>query len=310
MPVYNAEQYLSEAIVSILTQTLDDFELIIVDDGSTDSSSAIASSFIDNRIILLKNEKNQGISYTLNRGILQASGQYIARMDSDDISHPCRLERQFNYLTRNPQVKLVGSCIEKFGAEESVSYSCSEEKIKMEMLFNCAICHPSVMGYSSVFKENPYNPDKDGIEDYDLWWRLLCNNQTIKIMKDVLLKYRVHKDQITKNYKYDYILKFKKFKMDQLGYFGITDIRKGFEEFCSYSLNIPIDNLKDLMLLDQFLFMIYQQNKLINYTSSRMMRYTFERIISSFTKFRYDHIKNAYFFNSIYFTAGKLKQLL
>jgi glycosyltransferase involved in cell wall biosynthesis len=101
MPVYNGEKYLREAIDSILNQTFTDFEFLIVDDGSTDNSVEIINSYQNSRINLVKNDKNEGLVYTLNRGLSLAKGEYIARMDCDDISLPERLKKQIDFLDSN-----------------------------------------------------------------------------------------------------------------------------------------------------------------------------------------------------------------
>src|SRR5690349_9241462 len=109
MPVYNGEKYLREAIDSILAQTLTDFEFLIIDDGSKDRSVDIIKSYADPRINLVKNEVNLGISKTLNRGIEIAAAEFIARMDADDISHPTRLQKQYDYLIKNPECALLST---------------------------------------------------------------------------------------------------------------------------------------------------------------------------------------------------------
>ena len=109
MPVYNGEKYLREAMDSILKQTLTNFEFLIIDDGSKDSSVKIINSYNDPRIKLVKNEINLGISKTLNRGIELASAELIARMDADDISYPSRLQKQYDYFTNNPECALLST---------------------------------------------------------------------------------------------------------------------------------------------------------------------------------------------------------
>ena len=113
MPVFNSERYLKTAIESILNQTFQDFELIIVDDGSTDASENIIRSFESEKIFSYKNAGNIGLIATLNRGIDLCRGKYIARMDADDVSLPTRLEKQFNFLKKNPEYALVGSNAER-----------------------------------------------------------------------------------------------------------------------------------------------------------------------------------------------------
>ncbi len=109
MPVYNASRFLKEAIESILQQTFTDFEFIIIDDCSTDNSVAIIKSYKDDRIQLYFNDKNSGISYTLNKGIKLANAEWIARMDSDDISYPERLQKQHDFILQHPDGDLF-SC--------------------------------------------------------------------------------------------------------------------------------------------------------------------------------------------------------
>jgi glycosyltransferase involved in cell wall biosynthesis len=119
LPAYNCEAFLTEAIESILNQTLKDFELIIINDGSTDKTEDVVKSFSDARIIYLKNETNSGLVYTLNKGIDIAKGKYIARMDGDDISLPTRLAKQKAILDENPsQLQLSLSLMKKMSPQE------------------------------------------------------------------------------------------------------------------------------------------------------------------------------------------------
>ena len=107
MPVYNTEKYLKEAVDSILQQSFPDFEFLIIDDSSTDSSAEIIAAYRDPRIRVLKNEKNMGMSATLNKGIEMCRTELIARMDADDISYPERLEKQFRFFESNPECALL-----------------------------------------------------------------------------------------------------------------------------------------------------------------------------------------------------------
>lgn len=111
MPVYNGERFLRQTIESILNQTFTDFEYLIIDDASTDTSRDIIRCFNDPRIRLVENVKNDGLIKTLNRGLALAQGEYIARQDQDDISHPTRIEKQFAFLNDNPEIVLLGTQI-------------------------------------------------------------------------------------------------------------------------------------------------------------------------------------------------------
>ena len=118
MPAYNAEKYIAESIESILSQTFTDFEFIIINDASTDSTKEIIESFQDSRIILINNEQNLGVAKSLNIGIATAKGKYIARMDADDISLPERFQTQFNFMEKNPDIDICGSWARMFGDKD------------------------------------------------------------------------------------------------------------------------------------------------------------------------------------------------
>jgi glycosyltransferase involved in cell wall biosynthesis len=120
MPVYNTEMYLKEAIDSILNQTFRDFEFIVINDGSTDSTSDIIESYSDPRIIYLQNEKNLGVATSLNKGLSIAKGTYIARMDGDDVSRCDRLEKQVAFMDANPEIGVCGTWLETIGDRNEV----------------------------------------------------------------------------------------------------------------------------------------------------------------------------------------------
>jgi glycosyltransferase involved in cell wall biosynthesis len=199
MPVYNAEKYLREAIDSILTQTFGNFEFIIIDDSSSDESIQIIESYNDSRIIFLENEVNQGISVSLNRGIKIARGKYIARMDSDDIAMPQRLEVQYSFLQKNSDICILGSWVEAFDEYQNKSiwkYPLTSSQILIEMLFRSPVAHPSVMFRKSIVQDFEifYNPIYSKSEDYDLWTRLVKMHKFANL-DESLLKYRIHSQQ-------------------------------------------------------------------------------------------------------------------
>lgn len=203
MPAYNAEKYLTEAIDSILAQTYTDFELIIVNDGSTDSTKQIILSYSDPRIVYLENEKNSGICVTLNNGLRKARGKYIARMDSDDISLRDRLAVQVKYMDENPGIGASGTDIEIFG--EGITSGVftqlhTPEECFAGLMFNSCFAHPTVIMRKSILdKYNlEYKDEYRGLEDYALWWEIGKHSQLNNIPQP-LLRYRQHKDQETKN---------------------------------------------------------------------------------------------------------------
>lgn len=196
MSVYNGEKFLKEAIESILTQTFEDFEFLIINDGSTDSSVKIIESYNDPRIRLIHNEKNLKLIASLNKGISLAKGKYIARMDCDDISMPGRFEREVKFLETNPEYGLVGTyytVIDGSGNEKyKVSYPSNNDLIKLFLSVNCPLVHGSVMGKTELFKQNPYGSKEFyAVEDYELWVRM---SKVTKIhnIPEYLFKYRIY----------------------------------------------------------------------------------------------------------------------
>ena len=120
LPVFNSEEFLSESISSIINQTYDHFELIIIDDASTDKSSNLIKSFKDSRVIYIKNERNLGIASSLNIGIKKAKGKYLARMDDDDISEPKRLDKQVRFMEENTSCGLLGTYAKLIGNKTGI----------------------------------------------------------------------------------------------------------------------------------------------------------------------------------------------
>ena len=197
MPVYNAEKYLHEAIESVLKQTFIDFEFLIIDDGSEDESEKIIRSFDDPRIVFVKNEKNLGIAKSLNRGVELARGEYVARMDADDISLPERLQLQYEFMRAHPEVGLCGGAVRGFGARAREDrYPEKEEEIRAQLLFNAAFAHPAVMIRRTLLLKKRYREVYEGAEDYDLWTR--CVGETgCANLPDFLLLYRHHEKQVS-----------------------------------------------------------------------------------------------------------------
>ena len=203
MPAYNAEKYIGEAIESILNQTYTDFEFIIINDGSTDRTKEIILEYDDPRIVLLENEKNSGIVVTLNKGLDAAKGEYIARMDADDISLCNRIERQVMFLDSHKHIGVVGSALQVFGDgidNQNRFFSDSKEKLKAELLFSSCLAHPTVMFRCSLIRKSNacYDLQFAGIEDYALWWTL-AQITDLGCINEILLKYRSHEKQITKD---------------------------------------------------------------------------------------------------------------
>ena len=204
LPVYNAEKTIAESIQSILNQTYDDFELILINDGSTDNSEQIILTFQDKRINYYINEGNKGLIYTLNRGIELAHGEYIARMDADDRSLPQRFEKQVKILNDFSNIVVCGTQIKGFGipGAESFKYISKERSadIKRYLIINSAIVHPSAMIRRKTLIDNHIRyKNYLHAEDYKLWTDLVEFGDFYNI-PEILLEYRVSETQISQKY--------------------------------------------------------------------------------------------------------------
>lgn len=196
LPAYNAAAYVDEAVRSILGQTFRDFEFIIIDDGSTDATASILERYaqLDGRIRLHRQE-NQGMIAALNRGCRSARGQYIARMDADDISLPRRLERQLEYIERRPQIGILGTWIynmDQNGSVKSVWRPPTNPKVlAWTHFFGVCVSHHTVLMRREVLEKlDFYRPDAVHCEDVDLWLRASSITEFGNV-PEVLSKYRV-----------------------------------------------------------------------------------------------------------------------
>ncbi len=196
MGVYNAETFLEEAIKSILNQTFRDFEFIIVNDSSTDSSIAIINCFHDDRIRVVNNENNIGLTKSLNKAIRLANGEFIARMDADDISFPDRFQAQVNFLKNNPAVALCG-CQVFNTRKPGEGFPLDHESIKAMALASNPLAHPTVMWRRQVFIDHNlfYNESFRYAQDYELWSRALMMIKAANLPEH-LFTYREHPAKI------------------------------------------------------------------------------------------------------------------
>ena len=207
MAVYNGERYLREAIDSVLGQTFTDFEFLIIDDASVDHTPEIIAEYTDReqRIVVLRNQVNKGLTKSLNKGLRVARGEYIARQDADDVSLPSRFEMEIGVLDRQPDVVLVSGNIDLIDSDGHVwrrprRTGCPRLVAWYLLFYNYLGGHSQVMfrrqpvvdlgGYS---EEHPYG------QDYELWLRLAEAGKII-IVPDVLLRYRDHEDNLSSSF--------------------------------------------------------------------------------------------------------------
>ena len=207
MPIYNAQEFLKEAIDSILNQTFRDFELLLINDGSTDKSKDIIENYRDDKRVRIFHKKNEGITKTLNFGLAQSFGRYIARMDADDISMPERLQLQVDYLDNHRNVGLLGTRFKAFNINgefiENLDVELTNEELQKKILESCRFGHPTVMMRRSVLEAvGVYDESAWAytVEDYDLWLRI-AEKFEIANLPQYLLHYRVNPNSITQSKK-------------------------------------------------------------------------------------------------------------
>jgi len=197
MPVFNGERFLQEAIESILQQTHRDFELLIINDGSTDRSRDIILTFDDPRITLVENPENLGLAATLNVGLGLAKHELIARQDADDLSLPERLARQVDFLEKNPSVVLVGTQaviidLQGFRKGRVLDRACTHDSIRWDLLFDNSFTHSSVMFRRSIIAQlGGYDSAFRYCQDYALWTQV-ARHHCVANLDDCLVHYRVH----------------------------------------------------------------------------------------------------------------------
>ena len=224
MPAFNAEAFIAEAIQSILQQTYTDFELIILNDGSTDQTSKIIDSFADERIQKINLQQNQGLVCARNQLVAAAKGRYIAFLDADDIAFPDRLQKQFTFLETGA-ADICGSA--HFSLNESTRrVKASKERyrdadIRALLSVNSSLCNPSVMGRADIFKMYPYKAGHDSVEDYWLWQTLALAGYRFANLRNKLITYRVHRNQATQVNNTDIQNKFNQSRSCYLSGLGI-----------------------------------------------------------------------------------------
>lgn len=198
LPAFNAASYLEDALASVLNQTFADFELVFVDDGSTDGTDQIVDRFEDSRIQYYRNATNRGVVESLNIGIERSHGEFVARMDADDIASPRRLAVQVAFLHKHPEFVACGTWFRGFDSNTVVRTDHNRERIRAGLLFNTQLAHPTTVIRRSALSQldGPYDPQMVHAEDYDLWTRL-AEIGWLTNLRMPLLRYRSHESNIS-----------------------------------------------------------------------------------------------------------------
>lgn len=203
IPVYNGQQFLKDAVNSVLKQSYADFELIITDDGSTDSSLEVLKSFNDRRIILVSDGKNIGLPGRLNQQIEMARGKYFFRMDADDIMFPTRIEEQLSFLENNNSVDVVGAKALIINEEGQIIYQLRKgghaPQSRQDIMSGNVFVHPTVAGKTEWFKRHLYDEKKTRSQDFFLWLNTV-ETSNFALMDKPLLFYRITKENVLKKF--------------------------------------------------------------------------------------------------------------
>lgn len=231
MGIYNSKkEYLKQSIDSILNQTYKDFEFIICNDGSTNDCMKWAKEICkdDKRVRFIENKKNMGLAYTLNHCLKEATGEFIARMDDDDISHSDRFEKQIIYLYDNKNIDLVSNNINLFdenGIYNSIKYP--KHINKKDFLFNNPIVHPTIMARKQAFDAvNGYRniPKTLRVEDYDIFMRMYQNGVKMDTIQEILFDYRDDRETEKRRKKYKYRINEFKIRLENFKKLGLYPI--------------------------------------------------------------------------------------
>lgn len=201
MPVYNRENYIRDAVESILNQTFHDFEFIIINDGSEDNTCAIIESYPDERIKLYHNDRNRGIVYSRNHGLQRASGKYVGMFDSDDIALPDKFERQIQFLESHPDTAMVGAWVKWIDDEgkptgKGWKLTAKPEEIPSLMVFRNYFVQSTVVIRREAIPEGGYSEGFDIVEDSKMWFDVARKHKVANI-QDYLLLYRMHDGNIS-----------------------------------------------------------------------------------------------------------------
>lgn len=297
MPVYNAEKFIFQSIQSLLNQSFRDFELIIVDDGSTDRSLKIVQNFSDSRIKILTNPHNQGIVFSRNKGLREAKGVFYAPFDADDITLPDKFLKQIDFLKKNHDYSMVGSfatLIDGTGKPTGKKWKlpASSVRIPSIMLFRNYFVHSSLVIKASALPPAGYAEGFDRVEDYLLAFKICLENKTHNL-PEYLVKYRVHNTSATSDYEKQVLLQDEKvyrYIFSQLE-IELTPSRLGIlcvlKDQCVNQLRPEAGDVQDFLLL------ILAQNQKLRLIDHEQLH---KEVINRWLKFIFN-VKVKSFFN-------------
>lgn len=281
IPTYNRAHYLGDAIVSATKQTFSDIEIIVVDDGSTDSTQQVIEQIGDPRLRLVTHEYNRGIPETRNTALTAARGRYVAWLDSDDISRPTRIQEQLEFLDKNASVAMLGSAAGKINKDGKARTGIrmpplSSNTIASWLLFRSAFQQSSIMGRADVLKQYPYNPDFQVCEDVDVFVRIQ-RKHALANLPAILIDRRLHPEQAVRQRRNEILVKRKAIIAPTLYELGVDATA---DELTRHAL-LGFTDLAELNVDDNFLVLtgnwldrLLEANKRTNRFEEQALRFT------------------------------------
>ena len=289
MPVYNVAPYVADAIESVLSQTYSDFELLVLDDCSTDNTVDIVNSFKDSRIRLVRNEVNLGLAENLNKGIELANTEFIARMDGDDIACPLWLEKGVATLDRRPEVGICSFGFEFFGDKNSlVRFPEHNEDSKAEMLFGCTVIVPVFRRSIMVDNGLRYETSAFPAEDYSMWSYCYRVTQVYNV-QETMFRYRTHNTQISTEKRRLQIEKANNVRLRMLDWLNPNFSESEKQFFVDHFATCNIRDRHSLMAIKQFADKLVSKNIYGHYSSEALARRCAIHITYSTLSFVEDH---------------------
>ena len=265
MPVYNSVKYVAEAVNSLLSQSFTNFELIIINDASTDGSDNILKNFRDSRIKLLNNNQNRGIVYSRNRGLAEARGKFIAQFDSDDVAMPDKFEKQMNFLKKNPGYGMVGSWVRMIDGDgklmkEKWKLPAKPELIPAIMLFRNYFVQSTIVVRREAIPKGGYKTGYDVVEDYQMWIDIAKNYKTWNL-PEYLVNYRVHGTSATNSNTEHLNKQYRLIFNDLFQELNIDMSAEKFETHLTIKRNDPIESVTALRRIEKHLNLLILQNQ-------------------------------------------------
>jgi glycosyltransferase involved in cell wall biosynthesis len=267
LPVYNGEKYLTASLDSVIAQTYQNWELVIINDGSTDDTENLILDYQDKRIKYLPNDSNRGIIFSLNKGLQESSGVYIARLDADDIALPYRIAKQVEFLSENLDYAMCGSYFQTIDSNgrllKNVAFPANNRDAQSYLLLHNCFCHSAIMMRSNIAKELKYDEKFQVCEDYDLWYRISRTGKILNLPVFATM-YRVHDNNMStrkSEIMFAHVNKINKRILDDLG-IGYSD-----SELAAHSnalcYNAAFFRLQDNMnILENWMVKLYSYLKI------------------------------------------------